>query len=99
MPLDWAALEELKTEPDRVTRRIGRFYIDEHHVRFSTALVREIMAKCVILRCEYDYAKQRFEYVAISPLFREVQPGDEFMTYRWTLEFTEPLGQVSVTCV
>lgn len=62
-------------------RTIGRFSIPLEMVEGNAPLVRKIMGTCVIVRCEYMYGKNSFDYVAISPEFDVVEEGQMIPEY------------------
>ena len=63
--------------------RKGSFYISEETMVHHPDLVRDIMDKVFVTRCEFNYAARRFDYVAISDLFEEVEAGKE----KWRCSF------------
>ena len=66
-------------------RRKGKFYISEDMVQHQPDAVRRIMSKCIIVRCEYKFMYDKFEYHAYSPLFEILPEGQEAPTYIFTL--------------
>lgn len=56
--------------------RIGRFSICRKLVEYQPNTVRDVMGKCIVVRCELMYERDRFEYTAISPDFDEIKHGD-----------------------
>jgi hypothetical protein len=55
-----------------MTRRIGRFSLAEKFVTLHPKSAMQVMAECVVVRCELRYDTMSFDYVAISPQFAEV---------------------------
>ena len=62
-------------------RRIGRFSIDRALIESHPEVVRELMSRVIVVRCELHYAEDRFEYVALSPHFAESRIGDLIQGY------------------
>jgi len=56
-------------------RRLGKFTISSMMIERSPEIVRAVMGRCIIVRCEMLFEFDALEYVAISPDFDEVQPG------------------------
>lgn len=63
-------------------RNIGIFEIAQPFVQDSPELVRRIMGKCSILRCELMYESDSFHYLAISPEFDAIPNGARAPRYR-----------------
>lgn len=55
------------------SRRAGILFID--HATIFDPIVMAIMSQLVIVRCEYIFPKQQFEYIAYSRHFSEVPNG------------------------
>jgi hypothetical protein len=58
-------------------RRIGKFYVFANLVDNNWMGLLKIFSCFVILRAEYLYAGERFEYIAYSPLFDILDLGAE----------------------
>ena len=48
-------------------------------------MVTRIMGACIILRCEFNYMSDRFEYQAISNKFELVPSGKVPPVYAWLI--------------
>lgn len=49
---------------------LGRFKISEALVERDPLTVMGLMARCVVLRCEFLYPERAFHYMAYSPDFK-----------------------------
>lgn len=65
----------------RLVRRLGRFQVSEHFVKTHPEEVMKVMAECLIVRCELRYETMTFDYVAISPHFKEIPEGSRVPEY------------------
>ena len=61
--------------------RIGRFVISVHSIIRDPEVVRAVMGRCIVVRCERVHDKDIFEYIAVSPAFDEVLPGETTPNY------------------
>lgn len=70
--------------------RYGVVSVSGEMIKNSIDVVAEIFSKIkvVVLRCEYKYAEDRFEYVMYSPLFEEVEVGVMAPSYKIMIETT-----------
>jgi hypothetical protein len=62
-------------------RRIGRFRLDLELIEAFPRTARAIMGRCIVLQCEQVYSRLALEYLAISPYFDEVPPGEAAPRY------------------
>lgn len=64
--------------------KVGKFYISEALVKNESShnAMCSIMSKMIIIRAEYLFAKQKFEYFAISDLFESNPDGCIVPTYK-----------------
>jgi len=62
-------------------RKIGSFSIAVPLVEDSPEIVRLIMGKCAIIRCEMIYHEGAFEYIALCDDFAEVPPEGKIPEY------------------
>lgn len=60
----------------------GYFRFTRKFLEDSPRTVQKIMAKVIILRAEYLFTGDIFEYTAISHLFRKLEPGEETPRYQ-----------------
>jgi hypothetical protein len=60
-------------------KRLAKFYIAGGSVRKNNGLIAKVLAKisAIPVRVEHHFARDAFEYVALSPLFEEVEHGVE----------------------
>lgn len=86
----------------RRARRVGRFSIpidlidtDQPESTHGAAEAAAIMACCIIVRAEMDYASQRINYAAICPQFFEISEGAIVPVYTWEFERDPYLGQLT----
>lgn len=56
--------------------------------------VKLIMSKMIIIRCEYMYDTETFEYIAISELFDEVKAFSETPMYNIIINSDNEIGAV-----
>lgn len=68
-------------------RRVGKFSIDREYIYDMPEIVRAIMGRCIIVRCELMFDKNAFEYVAISPDFDLLPKGEIAPTYNVLVTF------------
>ena len=61
--------------------RVGKFSISNIMLERNFGIVRSILSKCVVVRCEMIFANNLLEYVAISPEFDEREPGETIPEY------------------
>ena len=54
------------------SRRIGRFVLNRNFIEANKELAREIMGRCIVVRCEMVYYSDALEYIALSPDFDEI---------------------------
>jgi hypothetical protein len=67
--------------PDPMQNRFGRFSISLCRVHALDPIVRDIMGRVVVVKCELNYATGQFEYIAYSPDFETVAPGYDIPVY------------------
>lgn len=77
--------------PDRtiqaIRNRIGTFSIDRHVLETADRdVLFGIMSKVFVVRCEMDYASDRFMYNAISAEFAPVEKGMIAPEYMVTID-------------
>jgi hypothetical protein len=64
-------------------RPIGRFKIDRGMIGYDYDAVQQLMARCVVVRCEMLFSELALDYVAISPRYFEPVPiGHAIPEYR-----------------
>ena len=61
--------------------RVGKFSISNVMLERNFDIARSILSKCVVVRCEMMFANNLLEYVAISPEFDEIEPGETAPEY------------------
>jgi len=69
--------------------RRGRFKVSAQLIHDAPDVMMQIMGKMVVVRCEHHFDTDSFEYVALSPFFREVPQ------YEVTPEYTITVTQTS----
>lgn len=77
--------------------RVGRFFISEPMLRDNPAMVRSVMARCVIVRCEMIYDRRAFEYYAYSPDYDEMPENTCAPQYDVTIDTSETPHKVTFT--
>ena len=65
------------------SRKVGRFVISLDLVKDKPMMIQEIMAKCIIVRCELLAHMWSFEYHAICSQFTDISEGQTVPTYLW----------------
>lgn len=60
---------------NRENRRLGKFTINSVMIERNPEIVRAVMGRCIIVRCEMLFEIDALEYVAISPFFDVVDRG------------------------
>jgi len=79
--------EVIEQSRSHILNRRGTFDIARELVESNPELLMEhIFSKIVVLRCEFCYSKNAFEYHACSNEFDEVPEGEEIP--RYFVEFT-----------
>jgi len=68
--------------PSNLTHRVGRFSIKDALLRSDPDAFLILSAQIIVVRCEYMFRNDGFEYIALSPLFDEVEPGSMAPDYR-----------------
>jgi len=73
--------------------RYGAFSLDQRFIKEHPDLVKQLMGKCIITRCEFMYHSGILDYVAICDEFRDIDElGEQVPSYRILLpsmEFSE----------
>lgn len=69
-------------EEERIPRRFGKFSISVNLVDKSPDAVRAIMARCIVVRCEFMYESQSLEYVALCDEFELLPAGSYAPQYQ-----------------
>jgi len=64
-----------------MSRRLGKFYIDNYLLESKKIAEMLCAMEFIPLRVECLYYKDSTEYIGVSPLFEEVEPGYESPTY------------------
>lgn len=74
-----------------MSRRIGKFEATRELISddWDTPAVRLLMSMIVVVKCEFDYATQCFQYTAMSPHFDELPDHCEVPEYRWIVHMGE----------
>lgn len=55
-------------------RRLGKFRVAHNFAELENTAMRRLMEKVVIIRAEYDYCADRFEYTALCSDFDVCPP-------------------------
>ena len=63
-------------------KKFGNFSLGWKLIEEKPDLVKILMSKCIITRCEFIYNKLEFDYTAICDEFRELTEGEMIPTYR-----------------
>lgn len=63
--------------------RVGKFSLRRDDVHAMSPGVREIMARCIVVRAEALFYENEYEYVALSDLFADVPEGGLVPRYTW----------------
>lgn len=59
-----------------MNRRIGKMLISSDLIKdMDITEMLKVTSKFVVIRCEYLYERDMFEYTAICPDFDEISPG------------------------
>ena len=70
--------------------RYGRFTINRRYIDDTPHIVAKLMSQLIILRGECLYATDGIKYIAISPHFDAVDPGNMIPEYIITTNTTNP---------
>jgi hypothetical protein len=68
--------------PSNLLRRVGRFSIRSAILKSDPDAFLILSAQIIVVRCEHLFHSESFEYVALSPLFDERDPGSMIPNYR-----------------
>lgn len=79
-------------------RRMGHFKVHEKTIARDRGVVQHLMSRCIILRAEFSYSSQCFEYYAVSDLFDEVPKGQLIPHYEIVSRKKEN-GEIMTTAV
>jgi len=63
--------------------RIGKFELPRADFRRSLADIKNILNKCVVVRCESMFHKDCLEYIAYSEYFESVEENGPIPFYEW----------------
>lgn len=66
--------------------KIGKFYISQDLLRLDYEMVKKVLSKVVVVRCERQFHNHSFEYIAIGNPFDEIQTGEVPPTYTVTCD-------------
>lgn len=64
-------------------KRVGTFSLEGQDVMNMDYSVMAVMTRCCVVRAESDIATGLIQYVALSPMFDELEPGQRVPTYVW----------------
>lgn len=85
-------------------RRTGTFYLSWTMLELWPDLVRGLLARCVVLRCEYHLDSNALQYTAWSEEFAEVPELERAPEYGISLDLGTqriwfvPMGQETMAC-
>lgn len=68
-----------------ISKRFGIFLISNIMVRQNPREVLKVMSQCIIVRCEFLWMEDAFEYKALSSHFEEVEEGCLIPKYHWII--------------
>lgn len=57
------------------SKRIGVIYINLNEINKNPEIVKQIMAKIIVLKADFEIWHERFRYEAISDCFDEMENG------------------------
>jgi hypothetical protein len=63
--------------------QMGKFYIDNYQIKNNPLDIMQIMGRCVVLRAERLWEKDRTEYIALSSQFQVIPEGCMAPEYVW----------------
>lgn len=63
------SFEELQSRP-------GRFGLAQKSISYDFDLIKPLMSQVFIVKCEFDYHSQAFEYIGYSELFEVNLDGE-----------------------
>ena len=69
--------------PAAPSKRRGRFVVAVRLIYDDPEAMRRVMGECVIVHAESILIDDVVRYVAVSPLFREVEVGEVVPMYTW----------------
>jgi len=68
--------------PSNLLRRVGRFNIRSGVLKSNPDAFLILFPHIIVVRCEHMFHSESFEYIALSPLFAEVDLGGIAPDYR-----------------
>ena len=68
--------------PSNLLRRVGRFSIRSATLKSDPDAFLMLSENIIVIRCEHIFHSESFEYIALSPLFDEIEPGSMAPDYR-----------------
>lgn len=66
--------------------QIGVFFVARDCIDDTPETVMAIMGGCVVVDIKYSYARDLFEYTALSPHFDRIESGQTAPTYSAAIE-------------
>lgn len=78
-----------------IRERIGVFFVTKDRIEDSPEKVMAVMGKCIVIDCKYNYARDLFEYTALSKEFDLIKPGQIEPEYSATVEEIDDQVKVS----
>lgn len=73
--------------------RLGAFNIPSSSVAREGFKLLSIFGRCVVVKCDFDYATDSFRYEALSPDFDSIAMGKPAPLYSWLIN-TDGRGEV-----
>lgn len=65
----------------------GRFKISADTAYECSKEIRKVMGMCSIVRVDFDCIENKLDYLAISPLFKEIPFGQRCPEYDWFINY------------
>lgn len=75
-------------------KRRGKFMVSSEFLESAPTELQQIMANCIVVRCEFLHAENAFLYHAYSEMFDEVEAGVVVPQYGWRF-FKDKEGNIS----
>lgn len=67
-------------------KHLGKFFIKKDYINTKLEAVREVLSHMVIIEARYSQERDVFDYVAICPLFDEVQEKEVVPSYQLSFD-------------
>ncbi len=71
-------------DPADIKKRRGRFLLSADRLNDNLPFIQKIMSQVIVMRCEYLWGINVFDYEAISPLFDQCPENEQAPDYMFS---------------